>query len=136
VDVGRDLRVLAVVLAHELQHAFDAKRIDLGLLDINCVAMAVRGFAAQAAVTRLFWPDERLTETQIEHSLAAAIGYVEQDWGHDGHTYFVALDGYLYGRTDNPDLLYSSHLSDGSALAGPTTQQTSWCRSNRRLSEL
>jgi hypothetical protein len=76
---GQSTHVVAVVLAHELQHALDAKRTDLGLLDVNCVAMEVRGYTAQAAVTRLFWPDELPTVTPIERSLAAVVRSVEQD---------------------------------------------------------
>jgi hypothetical protein len=77
--IDEDPRVVAVVLVHELQHALDAKRTDLGLLDVNCVAMEVRGFTAQAAVTRLFWPDELPSGTPVERSLTAVVRSMEEE---------------------------------------------------------
>jgi hypothetical protein len=70
---GEDPRVLAVVLAHELQHALDQKRIALELLNLDCLALEVRGFAAQASVTRLFWPDDLPNGTRLERHMALVV---------------------------------------------------------------
>jgi hypothetical protein len=52
--IDEDPRAVAVILAHELQHALDLKRAALVLLDRDCLALEVRGFVAQAVVTRQF----------------------------------------------------------------------------------
>jgi Zn-dependent membrane protease YugP len=36
--IGEDPRAVAVILAHELQHALDLKRVALVLLDRDCLA--------------------------------------------------------------------------------------------------
>jgi hypothetical protein len=77
--LDEDPRVVAVVLAHELQHAIDSERRARRLLDITCVAMEVRGFEAQARVTRLLWPDELPGRRRVERSLSAVAGDVEQN---------------------------------------------------------
>jgi hypothetical protein len=77
--VAEDPRVVAVMLAHELQHALDRKRVALDLLDADCLALEVRGFEAQAHVTRLFWPDDLPAGTDLERHLAAVVWDVERD---------------------------------------------------------
>jgi hypothetical protein len=66
-------------------------------------------------------PDVQCGGPQFGHHarVHGATGTVEQDWGHDGHTYFVALDGYLYGRTDNLEL-YSSYSPERRIRVGWT----------------
>lgn len=76
--IDEDPRVVAVVLAHELQHAIDFKRRALGLLDISCAALEVRAFEAQARVTRLLWPDELPSRTPWERGLAGVIRDLDQ----------------------------------------------------------
>jgi hypothetical protein len=75
--IGEDPRVVAVVLAHELQHALDRKRQALDVLDADCLALEVRGFEVQAIVTRQFWPDDVPNGTRTERAVAAVIRDVE-----------------------------------------------------------
>ena len=77
--IAEDTRVVAVVLAHELQHTLDRKRSALGLLDLDCVALEVRGFEAQAITTRLFWPDDLPNATSLERHIALVVRDYERD---------------------------------------------------------
>jgi hypothetical protein len=89
--IAEDPRVIAVVLAHELQHALDQKRIALGLLDPDCLSLEVRGFEAQARVTRLLWPDELPNATALEQHVALVARDLERD-GSAGIAARVAED--------------------------------------------
>jgi hypothetical protein len=51
----------------------------LKLLEPDCLALEVRGFEAQAVVTRLFWPDDLPSGTALERNIAAAVRDSEQD---------------------------------------------------------
>jgi hypothetical protein len=77
--IGEDPRAVAVILAHELQHALDLKRVALDLLDRDCLALEARGFEAQARVTRLFWPDELPNATALEQHVALVARDLERD---------------------------------------------------------
>ena len=72
-----DPRVVAVVLVHELQHALDRQRAALDLLDVDCVTREIRGFEAQAQVTRLFWPDELPNRTCFERRIVGVVRVTE-----------------------------------------------------------
>ena len=89
--IGEDSRVVAAVLAHELQHAVDARRVALGLLDRDCVAFEARAFEAQAKTARLFWPDELPGGTALERHVALVVREYEQD-GAAGIAARVAAD--------------------------------------------
>jgi hypothetical protein len=77
--VAEDPRALAVVTAHELQHALDLRRVALDLLGRDCLALEVRGFEAQAVVTRQFWPDELPKGTALERNIAAVVRDYERN---------------------------------------------------------
>jgi hypothetical protein len=77
--IGEDPRAVAVILAHELQHALDLKRVAIGLLDRDCLALEVRGFEAQAIVSRLFWPDALPNGTALERNIAAVVRDYERN---------------------------------------------------------
>jgi hypothetical protein len=71
--IGEDPRAIAVILAHELQHALDLKRVALDLLEPVCLVLEVRGFEAQALVTRPLWPDQLPNRTPLERNIAAVV---------------------------------------------------------------
>jgi hypothetical protein len=77
--IGEDPRAVAVIMVHELQHALDLKRVVLDLLDRDCLALEVRGFEAQAVVTRLFWPDALPKGTALERNIAAVVRDYERN---------------------------------------------------------
>jgi hypothetical protein len=77
--IGEDPRAVAVILAHERQHALDLKRVALGLLGRDCLALEVRGFKAQAVVTRLFWPEALPRGTALERNIAAVVRDYERN---------------------------------------------------------
>jgi len=58
--LGEDPRAVAVILAHELQHAVEQQRVALDLLDADCLTLEVRGFQAQprASPTPVFRSQE------------------------------------------------------------------------------
>lgn len=77
--VGEDPRVVASLLAHEIQHASDLDLVAVGLLSAGCVELEVRGYEAQAVIGRALYPDELPGETLAERQLAGVVWLYEQD---------------------------------------------------------
>jgi hypothetical protein len=93
--LAEDVRVVAALLAHELQHASDADLVAVGLLAADCLALEVRGYQAQAAVGRALYPEELPSGTVAEQQLAGVVAAWETG-GADLLRERIAAD-VLYG---------------------------------------
>ena len=51
----------------------------LGVLDPDCISLEVRGFEAQADVTRYLWSDELPNSTALERNIAVVVRDCERN---------------------------------------------------------
>jgi hypothetical protein len=77
--IGEDPHAVAVILAHELQHALDMQRVVLNQLEPDCLVLEVRGFEAEAITARRFWSAELPGGTPFERRIAAIVTAYERD---------------------------------------------------------
>ena len=74
--IDEDPRAVAVIFAHELQHALDMHRHALGLLEPECLALEVRGSTADAPTARLFWFERRIAAVARAYERDGTAGLV------------------------------------------------------------